>query len=110
MCGIAGIINPLKVNEDRQSSLTDRLQQMINSLAHRGPDKQGVWMNPQAIAGLGHCRLSIIDLSDAASQPMSYLGRYTIIHNGEIYNYIEVREDLQQKGYSFTSLSDTEKR
>ncbi|MEI9807168.1 MAG: asparagine synthase (glutamine-hydrolyzing) [Bacteroidota bacterium] len=57
---------------------------------------------------MGHRRLSIIDLSDAASQPMHYRDRYSIIHNGEIYNYIELREELQKKGYLFNTSSDTE--
>src|SRR6185503_6691528 len=82
--------------------------QMTDSLSHRGPDDHGLWVNPASVAGFGHCRLAIIDLSDAASQPMNYLGRYTIIHNGEIYNYIELKEELRQKGYSFRSSSDTE--
>ncbi len=114
MCGIAGIINPqsLQANEERHSSLTYRLQQMTNSLMHRGPDNQGMWTNASAIAGFAHCRLSIIDLSTAASQPMNFpasgASRYTIIHNGEIYNYIELKQQLQQKGYSFHTSSDTE--
>jgi asparagine synthase (glutamine-hydrolysing) len=110
MCGIAGIINPSSSNsrEDNQSSLKHRLLQMTNSLAHRGPDNMGTWLNSPASAGLGHCRLSIIDLTDAASQPMRYLNRYTIIHNGEIYNYLELKEELRQKGYAFRSSSDTE--
>lgn len=81
---------------------------MTDSLAHRGPDGEGLWQNVNRQVLLGHRRLSIIDLSDAASQPMHYLGRYTIIHNGEIYNYIELREELQKKGYSFRTSSDTE--
>jgi asparagine synthase (glutamine-hydrolysing) len=110
MCGIAGIINPqpLKGGEEKHSLLRYRLQQMTNSIKHRGPDGEGFWINPSGIAGLGHRRLSIIDLSDAAAQPMNYLNRYTIIHNGEIYNYIELREELQKNGYSFRTSSDTE--
>ena len=79
---------------------------MTDVLAHRGPDAEGTWMN--ATTALGNRRLSIIDLSTAAKQPMHYLGRYTVIHNGEIYNYIELNEELQKKGYTFFSKTDTE--
>jgi asparagine synthase (glutamine-hydrolysing) len=103
MCGIAGIIslNPKLVT-------IDRLKRMTDILAHRGPDGEACWINENGVAGLGHRRLSIIDLSVNAAQPMHYLNRYTIIHNGEIYNYIELKKDLQVRGYSFTSQSDTE--
>ena len=79
---------------------------MTDALAHRGPDAEGHWMN--STTALGNRRLAIIDLSNAANQPMHSLQRYTIIHNGEIYNYIELKEELQKKGYSFISKSDTE--
>ena len=121
MCGIAGIINPqpLKGSEESQSLLKHKLQVMNNSLRHRGPDGEGIWVNTDASAGFGHRRLSIIDLSETGHQPMhltptlSINGegekpRYTIIHNGEIYNYIELREELQKKGYRFFSQTDTE--
>ena len=110
MCGIAGIINPrfTEQGEEKRSLLKHRLQQMTNSLLHRGPDGEGYWINSSVSAGFGHRRLSIIDLSSNAAQPMHYQQRYTIIHNGEIYNYIEIREDLQQKGYTFNTGSDTE--
>lgn len=67
-----------------------------------------MWISPSGLAGLGHRRLSIIDLSPAGAQPMHYQDRYTIIHNGEIYNYPELRSLLQSKGYSFHSHTDTE--
>ena len=79
---------------------------MTHTLVHRGPDAEGQWINP-AIA-LGSRRLSIIDLSNAGHQPMHYLNRYTIVHNGEIYNYLELKEELQKKSYSFSSKTDTE--
>ena len=101
MCGIAGI-----VSNNRSLLSSDRIKKMTGSLAHRGPDAEGTWMN--STTALGNRRLSIIDLSSAANQPMHYLDRYTIIHNGEIYNYIEIKEELQKKGYSFYSKSDTE--
>jgi asparagine synthase (glutamine-hydrolysing) len=110
MCGIAGIISPglTGESEDKRSLLKHRLQQMTNSLQHRGPDGEKSWINSSASAGLGHRRLSIIDLSANAAQPMHYQQRYTIIHNGEIYNYIEVREELRKEGYTFDTGSDTE--
>lgn len=81
---------------------------MTDALAHRGPDGEGLWINQDATVGFGHRRLSIIDLSHAAAQPMLYLNRYHIIHNGEIYNYTELRAELQKAGYGFRSQSDTE--
>ncbi|SRR5579871_205059 len=103
MCGIAGIIS-------KDSSVINEvlLKKMTDSIAHRGPDGEGFWINRNNTTGLGHRRLSIIDLSNAAAQPMHFLDRYTIIHNGEIYNYIELREQLIKQGYSFRSQSDTE--
>jgi asparagine synthase (glutamine-hydrolysing) len=101
MCGIAGIIS------SKSNKLQD-VQQMISCLSHRGPDGQASWQNHSGIIALGHARLSVIDLSEAANQPMHYLNRYTIIHNGEIYNYKELRQQLASKGYRFTSHSDTE--
>jgi len=95
-----------KENED--PSAKSRLHKMTTALSHRGPDGQNVFINPTGVAGLGHCRLAIIDLSPAASQPMNYLNRYTIIHNGEIYNYIELKETLRKQGYTFHTSSDTE--
>lgn len=81
---------------------------MTDALAHRGPDGEGHWINLEGIVGLGHRRLSIIDLSNAGHQPMHYLDRYSIIHNGEIYNYIELKDELQKAGYGFHSQTDTE--
>src|SRR5688572_17003924 len=103
MCGIAGIIsfNPELVSADRLGTMT-------RALAHRGPDGEKAWINPGRNAGFGHRRLCIIDLSDEAAQPMHYANRYTIIHNGEIYNYRELRDTLQQKGYAFRTQGDTE--
>lgn len=103
MCGIAGIIS-----SNQQLISEQRLKQMTDAIAHRGPDGENFWINPESTVGFGHRRLSIIDLSDAAAQPMHYMDRYTIIHNGEIYNYVELREELQKSGYSFHSQSDTE--
>jgi len=101
MCGIAGILssNPSLVTNGRIKKMTD-------TLVHRGPDAEGHWI--KSSIALGSRRLSIIDLSDAGNQPMHYLDRYTIIHNGEIYNYLELKEELQKKGYSFFTKTDTE--
>ena len=103
MCGIAGIIS---VN--REMVTKDRLLKMTGAIAHRGPDGEKHWINETGKADLGHRRLAIIDLSENAAQPMHYLDRYSIVHNGEIYNYTELRKELIDKGYVFNSLSDTE--
>ncbi len=82
------------------------MRKMIGSLSHRGPDGEGVWTGDGV--AVAHRRLAIVDLTEAASQPMSYAGRYTITFNGEIYNYIELREELAAEGHQFESASDTE--
>lgn len=81
---------------------------MTGALSHRGPDGENTWHNNDKTALLCHRRLSIIDLSSRAAQPMQYLDRYSIVHNGEVYNYIELRSELEKKGYSFRTRSDTE--
>lgn len=103
MCGIAGILNFQHKPVDLSV-----LKQMSDTLSHRGPDGEGIWHNEQKNIGLAHRRLAIIDLSDEARQPMHYLGRYTIVYNGEIYNYLELKAELEKKGYQFVSHSDTE--
>lgn len=103
MCGIAGIISP-----DSSLVSINKLKQMTNATAHRGPNGEGQWISPKSNVGLAHRRLSIIDLSNAAAQPMHYLQRYSITFNGEIYNYVEIKEVLQKRGYQFDSTSDTE--
>jgi asparagine synthase (glutamine-hydrolysing) len=103
MCGIAGIISLNKQPIDKQ-----RLVRMTDIIEHRGPDGDGHWLNNTSTVALGHRRLSIIDLSHEADQPMHYQDRYTIIFNGEIYNYIELKETLLKKGYKFKTASDTE--
>jgi len=103
MCGIAGILSA-----DAGKISPERLKQMTDAIAHRGPDGEGGWVSASGLAGLGHRRLAIIDLSPAGVQPMHYLGRYTIIHNGELYNYPELRSLLQSNGYVFQSRTDTE--
>ena len=102
MCGIAGIYRPI----ERQVH-SNELKAMTDAIVHRGPDGEGYWTKDNI--GFGHRRLSIIDLSDNANQPMHFANeRYTITYNGEIYNYLELREKLISKGYSFRSKSDTE--
>ncbi|MBE7509912.1 MAG: hypothetical protein HS118_06935 [Bacteroidia bacterium] len=103
MCGIAGIIS----FSDKPVS-SEQLISMSETLRHRGPDGDGVWINAEKNVGLVHRRLAIIDLSDAAAQPMHYNDRYTIVYNGEIYNYIELRKNLEKQGYLFKTQSDTE--
>ena len=103
MCGIAGIISPDKLVLNH-----DVLKNMATAIAHRGPDGEGYWINKNHTAGLAHRRLAIIDLSEAASQPMHYMQQYSIVYNGEIYNYIELKRELKKSGYHFNTDSDTE--
>lgn len=99
MCGIAGIVGP-GVN-------ATTLKQMIDSLIHRGPDGGGTWISSCGYIGLGHRRLSILDLSESGAQPMSTPeGDLTIVFNGEIYNYLELKQQLPN--YPYRSNSDTE--
>jgi asparagine synthase (glutamine-hydrolysing) len=107
MCGIAGIIYS-KDHGNKNQDMRQSLLRMSSCLTHRGPDNEGIWINETLHAGFAHRRLSIIDLSERANQPLNYLDRYTIIHNGEIYNFKELRAELEKLGYSFRSDSDTE--
>ena len=103
MCGIAGFIYKDKKKAAEQS----RLKKMVDAIAHRGPDAEGMFC-AENIA-LGHRRLSIIDLSEQGNQPMySHDGRYVIVFNGEIYNYIEIKKELSKAGAVFTNQTDTE--
>ncbi|MFA5032828.1 MAG: asparagine synthase (glutamine-hydrolyzing) [bacterium] len=102
MCGIAGIYNFDKVPINEID-----LHKMIAVQQHRGPDDNGYFVDDNI--GLGHCRLSIIDLSKTGHQPMSDSNkRIWCIHNGEIYNYLELKEELKSRGYHFESETDTE--
>ena len=103
MCGIAGIIS-----KDPNDVTIERLKKMTDTIHYRGPDGEGHWINSDKNIGFGHRRLSIIDLSHEAAQPMHYLGRYSIVFNGEIYNYIELKKILVKQGYPFITSSDTE--
>lgn len=104
MCGIAGVFS-------FQATISRaRVEEMTSAIAHRGPDAQGVYSSPQRKAHLGHRRLSIIDLSTEADQPMvSACGEYAIVFNGEVYNYQELRTELiQEHNVVFNTQSDTE--
>ncbi len=103
MCGITGFI------DFNRSTPDEVLHNMTGILKHRGPDGDGHLnvKTEEAIIGLGHRRLSIIDLSNAAAQPMRYENLY-ITFNGEIYNYVEIKKELIEKGHQFTTHSDTE--
>ena len=103
MCGIAGILS-FKTGDVS----IERLKQMTDAIAHRGPDGEGQWVDAHNRIGLGHRRLSIIDLSNAGAQPMHYLDRYHISFNGEIYNYLELKQELIQQGHTFHTDTDTE--
>ena len=103
MCGIAGFWSNTVI--DNKISL---IKSMTDSIAHRGPNGEGHWMSKDQNITLGHRRLSIIDLSNNGNQPMHFMDRYSITFNGEIYNYIEIREVLLHKGYVFRTESDTE--
>jgi len=103
MCGICGIVY---TDPERQVD-PGLLERMARIQAHRGPDDQGIWQKENV--GLAHVRLSIIDLSPLGHQPMSNEdGSVWITYNGEIYNFLELREELQQKGHQFRSRTDTE--
>lgn len=101
MCGIAGFIDT-QLSADAKRNLTHR---MLCQITHRGPEASNVYVDGPV--SLGHNRLKIIDLSDAANQPFEYED-VVIIFNGEIYNYIEVRAELEKQGYKFRTHGDTE--
>ena len=99
MCGIFGVYNK-KIDRELADYCVDRM-------THRGPDGRGVWQ--EDLVTLGHRRLSILDLSENGSQPMSYGdGHFVLTFNGEIYNFIEIRNELSKEGYEFSSDSDSE--
>ena len=107
MCGIAGYI----FDEGIDDRAVESLEAMIGAITHRGPDDAGMWFDRSAGVGLGHRRLSILDLSPAGRQPMvSASGRYVIVFNGEIYNHAELRRELERSGVApeWRGHSDTE--
>jgi len=107
MCGITGFWDiSRRLNADRLQELS---RQMSNTLLHRGPDDGGVWADEEVGISLGHRRLAIVDLSPEGHQPMlSAEGRYVIVFNGEIYNFLELQRELKQLGHQFRGHSDTE--
>lgn len=107
MCGITGVLYANPVLGDEQLART--VKKMNDTLVHRGPDDSGEWIDAQAGIGLGHRRLSILDLSPTGHQPMASANkRFVIIYNGEIYNFRELRKELEKNGIVFRGNSDTE--
>jgi len=105
MCGIAGVV----VHGDGAPVEPALIERMRDVQRHRGPDDAGLWISPDARVGLGHRRLSIVDLSPLGRQPMaSEDGRFQLVFNGEIYNYRELRRELEACGHRFRSHSDSE--
>ena len=108
MCGISGIIS----NTYNHPELIEVCTSMKDKISYRGPDDSGIWADSDSRVALAHNRLSIIDLSKSGQQPMkSISGRYIISFNGEIYNYLEIKEILNKKyvdKYCWKSTSDTE--
>lgn len=100
MCGICGVIDKGQLSYEIGN-------QMVQAMYHRGPDHQEVKVYPEHECMLGHARLSIIDLSAAANQPLEY-NQYAIVFNGEVYNFREIRQELVAKGHQFQLDSDTE--
>ncbi|WP_201523459.1 asparagine synthase (glutamine-hydrolyzing) [Aliarcobacter butzleri] len=101
MCGISGIINKNSSRVEQKE-----IQEINDLISHRGPDDEGFYFEKNF--AFGHRRLSILDLSSYGHQPMYYLDKYTITYNGEVYNYLEIKEELLKDGYEFHSHTDTE--
>lgn len=107
MCGICGFFNPHRLTSKEWMQSVSH--QMTDALVHRGPDDVGVWTDDKTGVALGHRRLSIQDLSSEGHQPMiSVCGRFLISYNGEVYNFKEMRKELEQDGFQFRGHSDTE--
>jgi asparagine synthase (glutamine-hydrolysing) len=106
MCGIAGFIN---ADPGPEAELRAVVTRMSDAIVHRGPDDSGGWVDPAAGIGLGGRRLAILDLSAAGHQPMvSSDGRLVLVFNGELYNFSEIRAELEPRGHAFRGHSDTE--
>src|SRR5215469_7066072 len=106
MCGIAGSVAPSGNPANRRSQL-ESVQRMITCMSARGPDAEGLWAGEGVV--LGHRRLAIIDLDSRSNQPMfSADGRYVLVFNGEIYNYRQLRTELENQGEVFHTTSDSE--
>ena len=108
MCGITGLFS-LQCKFPEPGERDAIVRRMTRLIAHRGPDDEGVWHDPQGRCSFGHRRLSIIDTSSAGHQPMADAsGRWVITYNGEIYNFADVRAELQSLGVTFRGRTDTE--
>jgi asparagine synthase (glutamine-hydrolysing) len=106
MCGIIGLLSK---RPSKSEDLSITASTMIDSVRHRGPDGQGIWVSKQENCALGHARLAIIDLTNEGRQPMvSHNGNLVLTMNGEIYNYVEMRHELEHVGIGFRGTSDTE--
>src|SRR5689334_6840356 len=106
MCGLNGIF---AYHSAASCPSETELLATREAMSSRGPDGAGMWWNEERRCGLGHCRLSILDLSDRASQPMiSDDGRFVVTFNGEIYNYPTLRKELEAEGVQLRTTSDTE--
>ena len=103
MCGINGFYS------QSSSNFNNVINKMNQTLLHRGPDNKGIWIDENFGITLAHTRLSIVDLSINGSQPMlSQTGRFIIVFNGEIYNFLELKKELENKGHIFRTKTDTE--
>ena len=103
MCGIVGILE-----KNNKEITVDELSKFRDSLSHRGPDNSGIFINKKKNLGLGHRRLSIIDLTNNANQPLVFDNRYYLVFNGEIYNYQIIKKELIELGHKFITSSDSE--
>ena len=107
MCGIFAVI--CRSTSKLPSDTTLRLQRALDAIKHRGPNARGTHIDPSGKYAIGHVRLSVIDLDESSNQPFwSSCGRYFVIFNGEIYNYLEIRAELEKDGIIFRTKSDTE--
>jgi asparagine synthase (glutamine-hydrolysing) len=104
MCRIAGLLHPNKNITELENIVTE----MCTLLKHGGPDDGGIFSEPSAHLVLGNRRLSLLDLSSAGHQPMHFKERYTITYNGELYNYKEIKKELEARGIQFKTGTDTE--
>ena len=104
MCGLTGLIP-----ENKSTGSHRLLKMMTDCIAHRGPDADGFWWDSDNYVGLGHRRLSIIDLSETGRQPMaSHSDRFIMVYNGEIYNYLDIQKELSPHNITYKGHSDTE--
>jgi asparagine synthase (glutamine-hydrolysing) len=108
MCGIIGSVS---LDGSPVTTSEDTFQLLMNKMDYRGPDDRALWYNSQRSVALGHLRLSILDTSSHGQQPMHHQnvnGEYTIVFNGEVYNFVELRAELVKLGYVFSTTTDTE--